>query len=583
MSDFDYFISSDLPIEHIVNVLRVKKMSEGEIDTMIDKINVTREQTLKAVRKFMNKVRTHYGQLDVPELIKKGMKHADKYGLSEAQKKAFINLVLKGDTQGVYSYRHEIKNTKMSKFLGYDAYNGSMIRVEPKDHAKLNELHMLYENTKHIHNDLRTQVHNYRDCAPEAISGKFNPEKHVVSVSIHPVIAALFFPKCDYLERKMLTSNIGRMVLMRGQAYMKKYDANMFSNVSPAEMDAELELATDIATDPNSLAYLSDESPLDNLIKRFRCQIELYKTVLNLRQGKYYSTGYDENDGITGFVKALDSYEATAFDSLQFQNVNDEGTVLRKLLAIFSCRPTLTQLTSLTGFETGINAMNITGVAKSKFVTIPIINVKLPINMYDANARGSISLQKSLTQADFFVEGRSIVPKTKSVIYSNSVAFFYVNRIYPTNDYVSLGMNCYNIPQSLFTTTGLNDTKLVFDCRQRIGRDWFDLKSVVMIQRPTISGVDYIPTGCTAAVCVGETESSGMYSVPQYIHYNPSIASIQFLDPNLPEGTKRYISNTPVSYIDEYASDSSSIGFRDEAQSRGTIFVYKRVPTSTDC
>ena len=57
----------------------------------------------------------------------------------------------------------------MAKFLGFDFIHGQMIKIAPKDHNKLNELNMLYDDTKHIHADVKNNIANYRDCAPEAI------------------------------------------------------------------------------------------------------------------------------------------------------------------------------------------------------------------------------------------------------------------------------------------------------------------------------------------------------------------------------------------------------------------------------
>ncbi len=212
---------------------------------------------------------------------------------------------MKGDLYSEFSYQRELRYSPMAKFLGFDFVHGQMIRITPKDHNKLNELHMLYDETKHIHADVKTNVANYRDCAPEAITGQYDRKKHNVSVSIHPVLAALFFPKVDYIEKRMLYTNIARMVLSRAQAYLKNFNFHLHTNIVPGELEAEFELAHDIAYDPNALEYFKDDSPMDNILKRYRCQIELYLAVLNLRQGRYYSTGYAENDGIAGFIRVI--------------------------------------------------------------------------------------------------------------------------------------------------------------------------------------------------------------------------------------------------------------------------------------
>ena len=585
-TDFNYFITSDLPIEQIYNMLKLKNMSDKEIEATVDKIKEVRESIKKAVRRFLGKINASYGHLDIPELIKKGLKHAEKYGLTEAQKKVFIDHVLKGDIYSYHTYENEFRYTPMAKFLGFDFIHGQMIKLAPKDHSKLNELHMLYDETKHIHADVKTNIANYRDCAPEAITGSYDRTKHNVSVSIHPVVAMLFLPKIDYLERRMLYTNIARMVLSRAQAYLKGFNFHMQSNVAPGELDAEFELSHDIAFDPNSLEYFRDDSPIDNIIKRYRAQVELYLCVLNLRQGRYYSTGYAENDGIAGLLRVLNSYDWTFFDSPELFHVQDEGTVLRKLLAIFSVRPTFTQLSSFSN-RYGLGHTAITGLSKTVFVNIPIVNIKLPIDLI-GNQVHAISLARALTQTDYFIEHKIVVPKNKSVIYSNEVAFFYANRRYPTVNFTAanctLTMRYLSLPISFVNQTTINKTVIHFDNRFRIGRDWFNLRSVVMLQRPPITGVD-IATGCSAAIVVDPNSPTHLfqgYNSPYiYIHYNPSIASIQYLEGNQPQGQSQFIANTPICYIDEYTTDPSRIGFRTEAKERGTIFFYVKIQTPT--
>lgn len=583
-NDLDYFLTSELPLEHVYSVLKAQNKSEKEIDQLVDKLKETREQTRKVVRKFLAKINSTYGHLDLPELMKKGLKHAEKYGLTDAQKKVFISHVMKGDVYNSFSYQNELKYSPMSKFLGFDTVSGQMIRLQPKDHSKLNELHMLYDETKHIHSDVKNQLFNYRDCAPEALNGQYDRTKHNVSVNIHPVLAAIFLPKINYLERKMLYTNIARMILSRAQAYIKNYNFHMQTDIAPGELDAEFELAYDMAHDPNALEYFKNDSPIDNIIKRYRCQIALYQAILNLRRGRYYSTGYAENDGISEFIRVINSYDWTFFDSPELFHVQDEGTVLRKLLAVFSCRPTFTQLSSFSS-RYGLGYTNVTNLSKTVFVNIPIVNIKLPIDLI-GNQTHAISLSRAMTQTDYFIEHKIVVPKNKSVIYSNQVAFFYANRRYPTVNFntADCNMRYLSLPVSFINQTTINRTIVNFDNRLRIGRDWFNLRSVVLLQRPPISGID-VAVGCSAAIVVDANSPSNLFQGVgvAYIHYNPSIAAIQYLEGDQPSGQSQYVSNSPITYIDEVTNDPRRIGFRNEAQERGTVFFYTRDAPTPGC
>ena len=577
--DFDFLITSDLPIEQVYNILKLKSMSEKEIDVLLDKIKDTRDNIKKVVRKFLHKLNESYGHLDIPELLKKGMKHAEKYGLSEAQKKVFINHVMKGDIYNFYSIQNEQKYTPMSKFLGFDNMSSQMIKLMPKDYSKLNELQILYDDTKQIHAAVKNQMYTYRHCAPEAITGQYDKNRHNVNVSVSPIIAALFLPKVPYLERRMLSTNIARMVLSRGQAYLRNNSfLSLQANATTQELDAEFELAYDFSNDPNAMEYIKDDTPIDNIIKRYRCQIELYQAVLNLRQGKYYSTGYAENDGISGFTRLINSYNWAFFDSPELYGADDEGSILRKLLAVFSIRPTFTQFSSFSP-RYGMGYTTVTNMSKTVFINIPIVNIKLPIDLIGGQPQ-AISLSRAMTQTDFIIEHKALVPKNKSIIYSNQVAFFYANRRYPSVNFASgqMHMRQLQMPMSFINQVSVNNTKIQYDDRLRIGRDWFNICSVIFIQRPPIANVD-ISTGYSAAIVCNSNSPSNLLDVQgnAFIHYNPSVAAIQYLDGNRPVGTSQYISNTPITYIDEITNDPNSIGFRTEAQERGTIFFYTSI------
>jgi len=258
---------------------------------------------------------------------------------------------------------------------------------------------------------------------------------------------------------------------------------------------------------------------------------------------------------------------------------------LRKLLAIFSCRPTFTQLSSYTN-RYGLGQTNITGLAKTVFINIPVVNIKLPIDLL-GNQLHTISLARALTQTDFFIEHKTVVPKNKSVIYSNQVAFFYANRRYPTVNFNSANMTCrfMSLPITFINQTTINRTNVHFDNRMRIGRDWFDLRSVVLLQRPPISGVE-IATGCAAAIAVDPLSPTSKYTnqgASVYILYNPAMASLQYLEGNQPTGQSQFITNPPVSWIEEVSNDPGKIGFRTEARERGTIFFYVSIDSKKDC
>jgi len=572
-TDFDYFVTTELPLQQVRDMLSLQHKSESEIETTLEKLKETRDRINKYVRRFIRKIENYYGHLDLPELMKKGIKHAAKHKFSEAEKRVFINHVVKGDVYGDFAFLTDQKYSAMSKFLGFSDQRGIMLRIEPKDQAKLNELKMMYDQTITLHANVKNNAFNYRDCAPEALSGSYDRTKNDVNVSIHPVLAMLFLPKVTYIERRMLYTNIARMVLSRGQAYLKGTNFHLQVGVAPGELDAEFELARDIAFDPNTMDQFKDQTPITNITKRFRCQIELYKTVLNLRQGRYYSTGgYGQDDGISGFIRVINEQDWSFFDSPDLYHVQDEGTVLRKLLAVFSIRPTLTQLTSF-GQRMGLGFASVSGMAKSKIMNIPIINLKLPLDVLGNMGSQQIQLDRSLNQSDTFIEHRALVPKNKSVIYSEQVCFFYANRKYQAVNFAalnaSLNTRCIAVPTPVLNTTKTNTTAISFNDDIIVGREYFTIRSICVLQRPPLAGFDMY-TGVSAVIRHEEN------NVTTHYHYNPSYASLQFYDPGMPAGGLQYRSNDPITWIAEYETNPANIGFHTEGEMRGTIFFYVR-------
>lgn len=550
--------------DQLYATLKAQKKSNDDINRTIDNVKKTKKKIEKVVRKFRNKVEQKYGHLSEPELVRKGLAHAGKYGLSDTEKEVFVHQVLKGKSYDDFTYEGELRYSPMSRFLGLDNYAGQILDIQPKDQAKLNELVVMYNSNKVLFNDIKNQTYSYRDCAPEAISGKYNREKHNISRHIHPLFAMLFLPQVEALERRTLRTNIARMVIQRAPLVANK--VSLHENVLPGELEGEFELAYAIAHDPNSIGTYSKESPIANLTKRFKCQIELWKTVLNLRQGRYYAEGYgDDNSGINGLVNELSSYSYTQFDSPDNLSITDEGNMLKKFLSVFSIRPTFTQISSYVQ-RVAMGYTNVSGLARTTFVNLPVINIRLPTTITTKHTSG-VHLEHALEQTDLFVENKVLVPKNKSVIYSHEMIFFYADRKYRTINFANVNMGFKNIylSPSFIGATSLNDTALIFNENQRIGRENFQLRGVIVLQTPP-NGASIV-TGCSASIVVPRDTNRGRMT-NEYLSYNPTAASIKF------EENGQYKSNTPVAWLPENSHNSKKSGFKNSAYQRGCCFFY---------
>lgn len=582
-NEFEVYLNSGLPSAHIASMLKSQGKDQKDIDAFMEKYETSKKKIEKLIKRFAVKIEQKYGHLDTPELVKKGMKFAGKHNFTQAEKDAFIRFALKGDTNGQLVAYPGLGYTEMAKFFGLETIPGQNLSLRPTDHATLNEIARLFEMNKQIHAAVRNSIVIYKHCSLDALMGKYDPTKHTGSLFIHPLVVALFLPKIQVLEERMLLSNIGRAVIQRSQAYFQTRDdvnKNLkfmnwnltASDLLPRELESDFEFIYDVARDPNSLNYFSEESPMSNLLKRFTIQIELWKNVLSLRQGQYYSKNdsFDMNDGIMGLHKVLSTYDWTYFDSPDMYQIHDEGTMLRKLLAVFSFRPTFTQISSFVN-RTGLGNSNLGAMSRATFVNTPICNIKLPANFTGAPSQ-PVALTNSLSQSDWFIENKMLVPKNKTVIHSRKMIFFYVSRRQQTLNFANLddiNFRYVTLPGNMNNVTSINTTDLHFDHNLSIGTDRFQLASVVVVN-DLINGK--LSTGCSSVV-ISPPDVPGGTSF-KYYYYNPVSATISFVDNSNP-AAKSVRKNDPIMPIPGNSSSPLTVGFIQLARKYGTIFIYK--------
>ena len=518
--DLEKFLSVGATTQQVVSFLKHEKKTDSEISDAVSKYTKSREKISKLVKKFKYKIASKYGNnLDDSALFEKGLKLATKYKFSEPEKNAFINYVLKGDPNLNYLPFQELGITDMSKFLGFSLSPGVTLDIKAQDQGPLQEIINIYKSDPQqaIYKQICQNLQTY-SCNNILIrNAVLDFDKQNQHVFIHPLIVALFLPRIEPLETRMLKSNIGRLVAMRATNYIKN-GQNIRESVD--KLKADFALSYDIARDPNSLAYFTEDTPMKNLLKRYLVQVELYKNVLSLRSGRIFSKSddYDKSDSISGLVRVLSSYEWTYFDSPEYYTLHDEGTMLRKLLAVFSIRPTFTQLTSM--FMQGWGGTITNGLAQGvTYINTPIINVRLPA----VNAAGTTAvlpapstiplvapithLRGALTgQYEYYIENKMLVPKSRSVVYTDKMLIFYINRKYQSINFKNLTDEVYlryAFPTAISSESLINQAEIdfpdMFDNAylpaQQAG-EHIGLRSIITLNQ----SVDGVPGGCSAFV-----------------------------------------------------------------------------------
>lgn len=538
----------------VLNNLRGKYKDPELVNAVFDAYKDRLEEVQKTARKFRKVLFDRYStqNLPFPKLLKKAMKYKKKYDLSDDEFQVFLNEALnsKQNTTNMYN----LPNTRISRTLGYSASVGmsDKLNVSEKELGVLNEIITMCDSTRPLHSQIVMQSMTYRDCAPEALTGSFNSEKHNPYQYVHPVLAALFLPHIKYLDEHLLIANIGYIVKCK-------------KNGVPIMTKPDYELYWDIIVDPNETAC-DMESPLVDIKNRFVLQTRLWDSVLNLRQGRYY------DDRLTDFLGAVQNCRGSVYEAPDMTYVNDEGAILRRILAAFSLRPTIVSTTPLYGLVS--NNPHLSSPAMTQVTTIPMVTLRLPLSMR-ANAAAPIRLANSIDQAQWFVENKMIVPKNQSILFSRDVMFFYVNRRYQTLNIgaMSAPHNFSNLPMTVSGFERLNERRVQVDATLDISGDYYELRSVVCVERAQGSTYQNLITGCSTALRIPADHANGRHS-ETFLVYDPQGAGRKDRDPR----ARRYSANAPVSVIAGNApyAPGRSEPFYSRASRCGTIFMYQK-------
>jgi hypothetical protein len=207
------------------------------------------------------------------------------------------------------------------------------------------------------------------------------------------------------------------------------------------------------------------------------------------------------------------------------------------------------------------------GVSRLSFVNTPIINIKLPVNVFGGAPIRPVRMLSALQQSTFFIENKMIVPKNMSVIHSNEVVFLYANRRYQSVNFTNLDL-CFrymSLPGTMTSITNVNSTELIYENILPIGAKRFTLRSVTVLNK--LSNHQFATIGCSSIIIVQANPAIGRMA-KTYLYYNPVAASIKF------QHRGAFVRNDPITVMPEPSMDPSIPGFSETVQRNGTVFIY---------
>jgi hypothetical protein len=224
------------------------------------------------------------------------------------------------------------------------------------------------------------------------------------------------------------------------------------------------------------------------------------------------------------------------------------------------------------GSQMGYPASPFEATGYGHVTRVPMITLRLPLNV-TGNAR-PVALEESLTQPQWFVENKVIVPKSLQIIHSNDVIFFYVSRRYQTLNIARLQVpyNFSNLPMTVTGWEALNEHPVNAPRTMRIMNDSYELRSVVLVEKAQAQNRSLI-VGSSAMVVIPIDPQAGRYEETCLL-YDPQGAGIKI------DNNNGYISNDPITVIPSelpFAAGPGLESFEQRARTRGTIYMYQKI------
>lgn len=532
------------------------------MDKILDAYKEKLQRIYKKAKKFKQVLLDRYAGLNLPygEMMRKAKKYQKKYKFTDDEFEMFMMLMM---TDKSLKYATTVPSTKMAKTLGYDAFlaASSKLNVKPDEQSIVEEIVNKYGETKPLHAQILLQSLTYKDCAPEALSGVFDEKKHNPFSYVHPVVAALFIPRIKCLDEQMLMANIGYIVSCKAKEL-------------PIMTLPDFKLYWDMISDPNDSACTSPSNAVVDLRNRFILQTQLWDAVMNLRQGRYYL----ESQALVKFMQALENCRNVIHDAPDLTYVKDEGTILRRILSAFSLYPTYVSINRLWGLligtQYGFPSSPFEAAGFSNITRVPMITLRLPLNV-TGTAR-AVSLEEALTQPQWFVENKVIVPKSLQIIHSNDVLFFYVGRRYQTINIARMAIpyNFTNLPMTVTGWESLNPHPVNAPKHLSIMNDTYELRSVVLVEKTNVHGGRDMIVGSSALIVSPINPNEGVYDETCFL-YDPQGAGIMYAN-----NTGGYGREKPIKLVPSQLPFNPATGlesFEQKASTRGTIFMYQKI------
>jgi hypothetical protein len=543
----------------ILEELKQKYRDNEIVDAIMKRYGEKLKRVKKLAEKIKERLYTKHPNLTTKEKIDKIIQYKQKFNFDDSELEVIKNLVILNVGILGKSPEPSLSVTEMSKALGFMPASYHMtgkLQVKKEEQEEFEAIRAIAAGTKELHQQVTLQSIVYNGETDLPYNTTFERTKINLFSFVHPVVAALFLPKFQILDSHMLLASIAQIIEQKHLGFELK-------------TQPEYELYWDIATDPAEVACSNKTKPFTDLLNRCNVQVKLWESVLNLRQGKFYM-----ND-LSSFILAIDKCKASVFDAADLAYIKDEGTILRKLFAAFSLRPTIVAtMPSVIGLNQ--ETSNIASLSSQQITTLHMLTVRIPMNIHNEPVR-TVNLKSSLTQQrQLYIHHRQISVRTQNVLYSREILVFYVSRRYHgfNLDKLSRPYEIASLPVTMSVFERLQSQGVEFPMDFQHDKQNFALTSLVAVDtaKTYINGnVDtdnnQIIIGCSAYIR-HKPAQNGVYCYKP-MDINGENAPI---NDRITPGNDRI---TPISYLNEYQKSGNDPTLDEIGKEAGTLFIYK--------
>jgi hypothetical protein len=395
----------------LINKLRYKYSDDNIVDSIMEFFIDRRSKIEKVgkifIKAFAKKFNNSFYTMSLSKFLKLAIKYKKKYDLSDDEfdeiKRVFeakiFNSAPSANSSVIYP------NTNMSRVLGYPITE-STDAIQPTssdDYSYLQDILKIHQLFKPIHSYVVIQTMTYVDLSPETMNVTFDRNKHDINRYVHPLIAALFLPKIENLEERMLYASLSNIINTKyaRERIVTKPDYELFYSM---------------VVDPSDVVC-DGFSPLRDLKNRVEIQTQLWNNVYNLRNGRVYDASVLE------LITFIDKCRTSHVDNPDLIFLSDEGIILRRLFSVFAYRPITVNTMPISG-NFSMNPLNLP-INVNVITSIPYITFKLPNMLLNGQLP---SLTESQNIPRFYYENNEYVPKITTIINVNGPLIFYVPR-----------------------------------------------------------------------------------------------------------------------------------------------------------